>query len=312
VASERYTPIGCGLWTWKPWIDRGSDARLLWLALYTSSGAKRSVPGLWPGTLHGMADDCRLSLNQTYNALDELIGAKLVDFDSEQRLARLTCLPDTHDRAHNGQALSGWWTRFCSLPKCTLRDAHVGLLWTLVSAGRPDFTGKTDEQKLKLQKGWDSMIGTWRRTFGTIDIPKQLPASSKLSSSDTGTVVQPSLFAPKQILGPDLGSSDFKYSDPPAMDQPTMAHGPDQDQDLDLPESGGEGGSGGEGATPDGGPTNLVPGPWRLQLVPAEPEPDPTTGTSEAQNEYRREMKRAIAEAAATSGIGWIVPQEDS
>ncbi len=306
MANERYTPIGCGLWSWQPWVARGSDARLLWLALYTSPGSKRSVPGLWPGTLHGMSDDSHLTLNQTYNALDELVAAKMVEFDQEHRLARLTALPDAHDRAHNSQALSGWWTRFCSLPKCALRDAAVGVLWWMVAAGRPVLEGRTEEQKLSLQKGWNKMIATWRNTFGTIDIPKATQSYQPLSSNDTGTKVQPSLFGLNDISMPKAGSNEISHSDPRPMDQPTMPHGPDPDQDLDLPESGG--GGSGEGSA--NGRANVVPGPWRLQLVPVEPEPDPGIAAAEAGNERQREMRQVMAEAAGVAGIGWIVPKE--
>ncbi len=222
-AELRHTSIGCGLWTWKPWISLPAQPRLLWLALYSTASAKRSVPGLWPGTLHGMADEVRLTLNETYGALTELCAGQdpLVVYDEDSRLARLTKLLDVAERAHNDRALYGWWTRFRSLTASPLRDVHVPLLWWLVSSGNVS----------------DKMREAWNSTFGTIKIPSSVPLFRPPGSNDTSTPEQTCLFAP-QRLNPTTEKTQVGSGLPDVSETSRSLRGRDQDlvpgQVLDL------------------------------------------------------------------------------
>ena len=235
---------------------------------YTSRDAKTSVPGLWPGTVYGMAES-GLSPNEAHNALDRLVARGLAQYDSTNQLVRLTELPDYLDRAHTEQAIWGWWGRFKTLPNVPLRNAHVPLLWEMVSSG------KTNQK----------MVDTWRQTFGTVVIPTHLPTYLPLSSSDTSTVVQPSLFS--------AHSNEISKSGPSPLPR-------------DL-RSGSEIGI--IGAEPED-PERSRTGGVLLHLVPAEPEPPPPDYAAEARNAHADEMKRALREAAEKSGASFLLPKE--
>lgn len=260
----------------------GSEAFKLWLGLYTSQNAKRSVPGLWPGSLYGMSEDTRLPLNNTFNALGELVEKKLVEFDEAHRLARLTQLPDALERAHTQFAIKGWWTRFTSLPACPLRDAHVPLLWWMIQQG----------------KVGQSMVDMWRMTFGTVAVPVHVPPFQPPGSADTGTEVQPSLFGVRNLSPKKNNNSD----DPPSMGLSMphgWPHGLDQDQDLDQVSEKGD---------PEGGGAIARP---HLQLVPNLADPAPDNGlvqsaqdeATRARNERAADMKEAFREAAEAAGV---------
>ena len=212
MADVRYTPLG-DLNRWKPWAQLEADPKLLWLALYTSQTALRCVPGLWTGTIYGMSDDSGLSPNATLNALDKLVDRKLAEFDQENRVARLTQLPDTLARAHNDKAISGWWTRFITIPAVALRDAHVPLLWRLVKSGNCS----------------PAMVTMWGKTFGSIAVPSHLAPYQPLRSADTSTAVQPSLFSPA-----GLPINKNNNSGGPRVLPGTSTGRPDPDPDLDL------------------------------------------------------------------------------
>lgn len=281
VTEERYTPMGCALWAWRPFPhlrfrDIAPESKVLWLQLYTDPSAKRSVTGLWPGTLNGMSDVSGLSQNATYTALGDLVEKKLVQWDADNWLARLTTLPDALDRAHNAQAISGWWTRFKTLPACALRDSHVPLLWWMVQQGKCE----------------PMMLARWKMTFGTITIPTQMTPFQPPGSSDTSTVVQPSLFGPRNSI-----INKNSYTGPPPVDGPSMAPpttgGPDPDPDLDLDLRSGSGGAG----VDDAG------GRPRLQLVPSL-TPEESAAVERARN--AREMREAVRDA----GGDWLVGGE--
>lgn len=266
---ERYTSIGVNLFRWEPLVECSGTARWLWLSCYAGGDAKLGVPGLFNGDIYSMVSACRFPLNETWNALDNLIDHELVTFDPKNRLLRYLKLPDAHDRAHTFQAISGWFTRFCALAPCPQRDAHVPLLWWMVSQGEVN----------------EKMTSMWQRTFGTIVIPTHLPVFGSPSSSDTGTRVQPSLFGqPSQPLL--LSSNDSRHLNPSGL---PCDHGtfPEQDQDLVLedpdqrPEPAGD---------RDRGP--------HLRLVSDD---EIVRAEREA---YARDMKAAIVEAGGGTLLG--------
>lgn len=295
--NERYTSIGHSLFHWKPIRPVSCAARWLWLACYAGDGTKRSVPGLFPGSMHGMAEAAEITYNETFNALDELIVHKLVVFDAENRLLRYLQLPDAHDRAHTFQAISGWFTRFRSLPACPQRDAHVPLLKWMVEQGEVN----------------ERMSQMWKTTFGTIAIPTDLPRYGSIALSDTGTAVQPSLFGP-----PPTPPNKIKTINPSPHPSPLgLDQDPDQDQVSDLGEE--------EGEDPPAGPlvpSGAIGSPIKrhLQLVPDPPADQPAldapperttalatdpTAEERAQTDreqYAAEMRRAHQEAARALG----------
>lgn len=273
----KFTPLGHGIWFWKPWRTLESlESQKLWLALYTSAEAKRSVPGLWPGSLGTMSDITEMSSNTCWNALDHLCARNMAVFDQENRLVRLPQLPDALDRAHNDKAIWGWWSRYRALPEVPLRDAHVPTLWWMIQSG----------------KCTDKMVEAWKQTFGTITVPKAIPSFRRLSSYDTGTAVQPSLFGSPPPLSSFFRSNEINNSDPRRVLPGTTPGGQDLDLDLrsGLPEA--EGGGSGEGGRP------------HLQLVPDPPPPD---YAAEVQNERSAQMSAALREAAAETGTSWLL-----
>lgn len=213
-STTRATIVGCSLWLWEPFMSLESgDAQMLWLMLYTSPEAKMSVPGLWIGNVETMSDIIRRSRNATWNALDELVRAGLVEFDQRHRIARLLQLPDAHERAHNDKAIYSWWTRFKALPGVPIRDAHVPLLWWMISS-----QGKYTP----------AMEQAWTTTFGTIAVPISTQPLQRPSSYDTGTPTQPSLFSASG--GP---INKINNSGPPGVHPATTAGGLDPEPDLD-------------------------------------------------------------------------------
>lgn len=266
MADVRYTPIG-DLNRWKPWAGLEAEPKLLWLGLYTSQTALRCVPGLWTGTIYGMSDDSGLSPNATLNALDVLVDRKLAAFDQENRVARLTVLPDTLARAHNDKAISGWWTRFITIPAIPLRDAHIPLLWKMVQNGNCSPT----------------MVTMWAKTFGSISVPDHVAPYQPLRISDTGTVVQPSLFS-----SAGLPISKINNSGGPRVLPGTSTGRPDPDPDLDLDLD----------PDPEGRP--------RLALVPSPSAQDVAKG---ARSAYAAEMFAAVEEAGGAS-LGLVAVKE--
>jgi hypothetical protein len=289
VADIRHTSLGCGWWRWKPFIEQPTDARILLLALYSSATAKAAVPGLWAGTLHGMSDDARMSLNETYNALGKLIESKLVIYDEENRLARITQLPDACERAHNDRALRGWWGRFITLSDCPLRNAHVPLLLWLVESGKCS----------------EDMKRAWGETFGTIPVPASVPPFRPPGSSDTGTKVQPSLFAPAVLnSAPDVKNPLISG---PAVVSLTTTRPPDPEPDLDQVQDQKGGGLGEGGLSRACRP--------RLQIV-RDPVREPAKGKARApdkdeaareRREMAAEMKQTVSDLATTLGVPWLV-----
>lgn len=181
------THLGVQFWEWEAMNALPSHARLLWLALYTSSNAKRSLPGLYLGSIRVMAEDSHLSPDEVRDGLDKLLTAEppLVEFDQKLKLLRFCEFPDAHDAAHNGRALRGWWNKFRSIPPCELRDAHVRTLrWLLErNAAARGESVNADVEKV------------WSDTFAKIPLPAPRRRGVRsLADSDTSTAVQPSLF----------------------------------------------------------------------------------------------------------------------
>ncbi len=268
----RFTPIGHELFTWEPLTTRSTAARWVWLTCYASGEAKRSLPGLFPGSLLTIADVARMSTNEAGNAIDELVESRLVAFDQRNRLLRYLELPDPYDRAHTHQAISGWWTRFRSLPACPQRDAHVPLLQWMVQQGEVN----------------DKMKDVWSKTFGSVSVPTDLPTFTRLAMSDTSTSAQPSLFGPT-THGTPHGRG---LATPLPLD-------PDLDLDQEAEKRGGVEQNAG-----------VVVGPWpALRLVPEGPLRSDAEIEAEARNARADEMKAVWQEAARASGADFLLPQ---
>lgn len=264
-----FSRIGIGIWHWFSELELPLPERNLWLGLYTSGPAKRICTGLWHGEITTMAGSASMRLDDTYEALDELIKRRLVEFDRRLSVLRFTKLPDAGERPSSWKALKGMWNGFITVPKCAVRDRHVELMRWLVEQGSEN----------------DEMKSVWKQTFGTITVPSEAPSPSLLSDSDTSTRVQPGLFSKRT----------FAQGSAMTFDSVSMGQGsgrdpePDQDQVRDQdPERQ-------TGAGPDNGPTNGQP---HLTLVPAE----------ETQRERDwREAKDAARELAMTLGMPGVV-----
>lgn len=155
---EAWTPLGAGWWDWQPLAAASPTSRLLWLALYASAPARRCPPGLWHGGTAVMAETSRLELGAVEQALSELVELRLVEGDPGTRVVRLTALPDRCDRPANGDQIRSWWTRWRTLPVCTVRDSHVETLRWLVGS----FTAHHE--------------AAWAETFATVPPPLRVPA----------------------------------------------------------------------------------------------------------------------------------------
>jgi len=186
-----FTRLGSSLWDWPPFVNLEHDsARVLWLALYTSSEAKRHAPGLWQGGIPTMADASRQHPDVVIKSLDELLAKDMVEYDRGMRVLRLCALPDAGEYPSNGKVIRAWWTRFRSVPECGVRDAHVPTLrWILDAGARMSGRGISQHHE-----------EAWRDTFGTVSIPAvRHRGVRRLAENDTGTQVQPSLFSEKSV-----------------------------------------------------------------------------------------------------------------
>jgi hypothetical protein len=193
-----YTRLGATIWDWEPFTSLDGNGRSLWLALYTSAEAKRTVPGLWHGSITAMAEAAKMAADDVIKSLDTMLERDLVEFDQKLRVLRLTQLPDPGESPANGKILRSWWLRFKTVPMCAVRDAHVAVLrWIMDAWSREN--GKavsSDHEK------------TWDETFATVVVPApRRRGVRRLMESDTSTSSQPSLF------GPNPPSS--RASDPP-------------------------------------------------------------------------------------------------
>lgn len=198
-----FTRLGSSLWDWEPWTELSAEARLLWLALYTSAEAKRHVPGLWQGGFAAMADAARMPVDVVITALDALIERDLVEYDRKTRVLRLCELPDAGEYPTNGKVILGWWTKFNTVPACQVRDAHVRTIALLLETGS------------KLQRSRASKDVTanhqeaWATTFGTIVVPSpRRRGVRRLAESDTSTHHQPSLFPSKAAAESPVQQND--------------------------------------------------------------------------------------------------------
>ncbi len=296
MAEQKYTPIGSTVTRWKRLREVSVAARWVWLALYTGSEAKMCPTGLFFGSIYSIANAAGMTPQEADKAMHELVTAKLILWDVSNELVRLVELPDSLDRAHTEQAIHGWWGRFCNIPKCALRDSHVPQLRDMIMSGKVN----------------DKMRDAWDRTFGTIDVPCNLPSLPPRSSSDTSTANQPSLFGE-----PTSGVPDPENGNPMKSGTVVLAARTGSGEGSG---SGSEEGRAGSGAGSSVGSERVlsgtvVPGPWpvpqRLALVPAEPIRRPPDSKTESRNAYAEEMRRAREEAAAASGeLDWLVPQK--
>lgn len=198
-----FTRLGAGLWTWEPWVAlRCAEAQLLWLALYTTSAARRNAPGLWQGGIPVMAEASNLAPDAVVSSLDRLITQELVEYDPKYRVLRMCALPDPGEYPANGNGIRSWWTRFGTVPECGVRDAHVPTLrWILEEGAR---RGRKRGSSAVLSQDHER---AWQETFATVHVPSSRRRGVRtLLNSDTSTHAQPSLFASPN------GSSEGTYS----------------------------------------------------------------------------------------------------
>lgn len=289
-----FTRLGCSIWDWEPWTALDSQARILWLALYTSSEAKRIVPGLWHGGIPTLAEASRLQPDQVWASLDTLLEHDLIEYDRKLRVIHLTVLPDAGERPMNGKHIMGWWNRFVTVPRCQVRDAHIRVLRWLVEQG----VVTEDHEK------------SWAKTFG--DTSKvQIPPPRKRGvrrlvedESDTSTAVQPSLFPSGASPSESPSENPIrKKSGSPDTVCDTVTHTvcdthTDTDPDTDPDLISGIGGGSGEGHAA-GKPTLVL-----VPMPPAVTEHDlvnalwPDPRTRPVLTDTRQfELQRAISTA---------------
>lgn len=188
------------IWSWEPFVSLSSDARILWLALYTGPTAKRLLPGLWQGAPQQMADEARLPSIEAINALDCLLEGELVEYDPKARVLRITALPDAGDWPTSHTIMRSWWRRFNAIPSCSVRDAHVPTLrWLLEHGASMSEENRSGKPSAKHEEIWST-------TFGTVAIPPPRRRGLRHAAVDNSTATQPSLFsllassAPKNVV----------------------------------------------------------------------------------------------------------------
>jgi len=250
MAESRFTRVGVNLWHCPWFVELEDREQVLWLVLYSSAAAKRSVPGLWHGGIGTIADACpHWASSKVLSSLDVLIDRELAQFDRNYSVLRLTRFPDGGERAHNALALAGWWNRFRLVPQCRVRDAHVASLRWLLDQGEVG----------------EKMCEVWRQTFATISESSSSSGaarSSRLTDSDTSTGAQPSLFGSVNL--PSEGIQEVTDTrggtkHPSRMDAPSTGSG-----------SGSGLGSGSGSGSPDGVVVGSVGAGQGLQLVVPE------------------------------------------
>jgi hypothetical protein len=203
-----YTRLGCEIWSWEPFIQLSYDARNLWWGLYTSPEARRTVPGLFSGSISTMAEAARMPSDDAIRALDKLLEAEMVEYDLSMRVLRMTLLPDAGEGPSNGNIIRGWWNRFSTLPRCQIRDAHVSTLrWLVDEYWRMSADGVIPEH---VEKAW---LGTFAHpTRGIPLLPPRKRGVRRLCDSDTSTSTQPGLFdaalSASRRMPPPSGGSD--------------------------------------------------------------------------------------------------------
>ena len=202
-----FTRLGADLWGWAPFYELPDTARITWLALYTTSEAKRHAPGLWQGGIPAIADAARQDPDVVIHSIDKMLERDMVEYDAKTRVLRLCMLPDPGEYPSNGKVIRSWWTRFKSVPECGVRDAHVMTLRWIIDAGA----------KGRGIPPSDDHETAWRTTFGNVPIPASRQRGvRRLADSDTGTSVQPSLFGPPAASAVPSGngmpiSGDARY-----------------------------------------------------------------------------------------------------
>ena len=202
-----FTRLGSSLWDWEPWTELPTaEAKLMWLALYTSAEAKRHVPGLWQGGFGAMADAARMPVDVIISALDVLIDREMVEYDRKFKVLRLCELPDAGEYPTNGKVIRSWWTRFNTVPACPVRDAHVRTIgWILDTGSKLVKSRSSKEVTMNHQEAWSE-------TFGTIVVPSpRRRGVRRLAESDTSTHHQPSLFPSKAAAESSVQQTDASY-----------------------------------------------------------------------------------------------------
>ena len=153
-----------------------------------------------------------MRVDDVHQALDRLLEHELVEYDARHRVLRLTELPDAGEYPDNGNILKGWWSRFRTVPACTIRDAHIRTIRWIMEQGALD-KGKTLSPHHH---------EAWGCTFGTIAIPHPRRRGVKrVADSDTSTVSQPGLFSPVApgTVQQTSGSTAYPQADACSVDK---------------------------------------------------------------------------------------------
>jgi hypothetical protein len=306
---SQFTRLGCLVWEWDPWTSLDPTSRVLWLALYTSSSAKRLVPGLWHGGINVMADASRLQSDDVLVSLDKMIEYEMAEYDPIARVLRLTKLPDAGEWPSNPNILFGWWGRFLTVPECAVRDAHVTTIrWILEQGSRIAAKNRTNKPTARHEE-------VWGETFGSVNIPSpRHRGARRLTNSDTSTDVQAGLFSkpylPHETLpNPSSEASSLPLPSGSADPMISMSDKPfpkgfkkekEKEKEFSSLDSGA--GSGVQG------PADLEPPRPRLALVPMpEPGPIPITEVttpaqlcavlSAASGRYRGDVRQDVQAA---------------
>jgi hypothetical protein len=185
--DPKHTKIGCGLFAWTPYVrlrraDGTGNAAHLWQVLLMSAPAKLWIPGLWYGGLGTMADNARLTHQETYEALGVCIAQAMVEYDERTQVLRLTQLPDRCERAPNPSCLRGWWSRWQNVPDCSVRDRHLDLMVWL----HLPFKASKRSAKEEMQRAWEETFGTAISASGSgfgSDQKLSTPSSDRASSA---------------------------------------------------------------------------------------------------------------------------------
>ncbi len=211
-----YTVLGTTIWSWKAFRDLSSDAKVMYLALYSCPQTKNICPGLFHGGLGTLSEATSLPPQQTFDALQELIDHHLAEWDREHMVIRLTTLPDDLERPSNPNVIHGWWKRFQSVPACGVRDAHVAVIRGLIDAfeegeGKPGASDKREE--------------AWGKTFASIKLRANRHRGQRaVLAESTAPPNQVELFSPspkgngsgnrsRNGLGNPLGSGEGSGED---------------------------------------------------------------------------------------------------
>ena len=246
----QYTRVSAYIWDWPPFRDSEASTRSVLLGLYTSSVAKRWLPGLMLVSVAELSDTLRIPRLDVQISLSNLVERHIVEHDQGRRVVRLTALPDKAERPANNKVLRMLWGRWCELPESPLKYNHIALLHDLSEPWRTP----------TIQSTWTATFGGVK--FSTITHPVDGRGGSH-TVSDTVNHSQPSLFA----------QESKRYADtvPDTVSIPSGIRNPEYGiSERDLPGgSNGHSGSWGQELSTAPSPGPRPPGVPRTGLPPA-------------------------------------------